>query len=95
MKYISVGFYNYIPSERVVLIMDYNSSAARRLREVYREKYGDDSPLYILDFTRGRKSQSCILLDTGHIILSLRSRKNIYRMITDEVEVEDAESKTP
>ena len=95
MKFISVGYHNYIPLDRIVMIMDFNSPACRRLREVYRERYGEGVYEYILDFTRGRKSQAAVLLTTGHLVLSVRSRKFLFNSASTEIEVDDAEPKTP
>lgn len=94
MRLISVGFHNYIPTSRIVVIMDFDSSAARRLREIYRERYGNEMGSWVLDFTRGRRTQSCILLDTGHLLLSIRPRRNLFNVLTTEITTEDAESQT-
>lgn len=83
MKLINVGFYNFIPENRIVAIFDYNSTASRKIRELYRTKYPDTYHKYIIDFTKGRKTLSCILLDTGQIVTSIKSRKQIANIIQD------------
>ncbi len=61
---INIGFGNYVNKERIVAIVNPNSSPIKRLRETL-EKEGR-----VIDATQGRKTRALIIMDSGHIILS-------------------------
>ncbi len=61
---INIGFGNYVNKERIVAIVNPNSSPIKRLRETL-EKEG-----MVIDATQGRKTRALIIMDSGHIILS-------------------------
>ncbi len=61
---INIGFGNYVNKDRIVAIVNPNSSPIKRLRETL-EKEG-----MVIDATQGRKTRALIIMDSGHIILS-------------------------
>ncbi len=64
MAVVSIGFGNFINKERVVAIVNPNSTPIKRLKEAL-EKQGK-----VIDATQGRKTRALIITDSGHIILS-------------------------
>jgi len=61
---VNIGFGNYVNKDRIVAIVNPNSSPIKRLRETL-EKEGK-----VIDATQGRKTRALIIMDSGHIILS-------------------------
>ncbi|NVL91416.1 MAG: DUF370 domain-containing protein [Desulfobacterales bacterium] len=61
---LSIGFGNFLVSNRVIAIISPSSAPARRLREEARE----DKRL--IDATQGRRTRSVIITDSNHVILS-------------------------
>jgi hypothetical protein len=61
---LSIGFGNFLVSNRVIAIISPSSAPVRRLREEARE----DKRL--IDATQGRRTRSVIITDSNHVILS-------------------------
>ncbi len=61
---LSIGFGNFLLSNRVIAIISPSSAPVRRLREEARE----DKRL--IDATQGRRTRSVIITDSNHVILS-------------------------
>jgi len=61
--FISIGLGSLVSLEKIVTIIPYGSSPARRLREEAR-KQGK-----LVDATEGRKTRSLIITSSGHVIL--------------------------
>ncbi len=64
MVLINIGYENYISSTRIVTVVTPDSAPIKRLVQESR----DTSRL--IDATNGRKTQSVILTDSDHIVLS-------------------------
>ena len=63
IEFIHVGFNNVINAMRVVAIVDPSSAPVKRMiREA-------TSRGMVIDMTKGRKTKSVIVLDSGHIAL--------------------------
>lgn len=61
---IHLGFGNYAPAERIVSIVNPDSSPMRRLRSEARDSDR------LVDATQGRRTRSIIITDSNHVILS-------------------------
>ncbi len=65
MKYVvNIGFGNFVNRERVIAIVNPDSSPVRRLKSELMEKGK------VIDATQGKKTRSILVMDSGHIILS-------------------------
>ena len=64
MKLFNVGFGNYIVLDKVMGVFSIDSAPIRRLIHVAKEKNS------LIDATCGRKTQSVVVMITGHIVLS-------------------------
>lgn len=81
---INVGFGNIVNSDKIVAIVSADSAPSKRL--VTNAK----SEGRIIDATQGRKTQSIIMSDSNHIILSaLLPETLLGRINSKEVELEE------
>ena len=61
---LNIGFGNYVPAERIVAIINPDSSPMRRLRSEARDSWR------LVDATQGRRTRSIIVTDSNHVVLS-------------------------
>ncbi len=64
MKLLSIGFGSMIAATRILAIMDPDSAPIKRVMQEAKERG------MLIDASYGRKTQSVILMDTDHVILS-------------------------
>ena len=64
MKLINIGFGSMIAANRVLAIMDPDSAPIKRVVQEAKERG------MLIDASYGRKTQTVILMDTDHVILS-------------------------
>ena len=64
MKLINIGFGSMIAAGRVLAIVEPDSAPIKRVVQEARERG------MLIDASYGRKTQSVILMDTDHVILS-------------------------
>lgn len=64
MVLINIGFGNLVSSSRIVSILTPDSSPMKRLVRLAKERD------CLIDASCGRKTQSIIVMDSGHVILS-------------------------
>ena len=64
MKLINIGFGSLVAAGRVLAIMDPDSAPIKRVIQEAKERS------MLIDASYGRKTQSVILMDTDHVILS-------------------------
>ena len=81
---INAGFGNYVASARIVTVAGPDSAPMKRLIQDAK-----DAGIAV-DVTCGRKTQSVILTDSGHIVLSALAPRSIVRRLSGE-EKDDAE----
>ena len=64
MKLLSIGFGSMIAADRILAIMDPDSAPIKRVVQEAKERG------MLIDASYGRKTQTVILMDTDHMILS-------------------------
>ena len=64
MKFINIGFGNMVAADRIVTIVSPDSAPIKRLVAEARERG------MLVDASYGHKTQSVLLMDTDHVILS-------------------------
>ena len=64
MKFINIGFGNVVSAHRLISIVAPESAPIKRIVQDSRE-IG-----MLIDATYGRKTQSVLIMDSGHVILS-------------------------
>jgi hypothetical protein len=70
---INIGFGNLVHSDRVLAIVRPDAAPVKRMIA----KAKTDS--MIIDATQGRKTKSVIILDEGHILLSVLQPETIHK----------------
>ena len=72
MKLINIGFSNLINSDKIIAVLSPDSAPAKRIvADAKKEKR-------LIDATQGRKTESVIITDSDHIVLSYLSNDEIY-----------------
>lgn len=74
---VNIGFSNFVASEKIVAILEADSSPVRRLSRTAKENNR------LLDATCGRKTQSVIITDSEHIMLSALDSETLSSKIKE------------
>jgi len=72
---MNIGFGNFVNSNRVIAILDPDSSPMKRLREEARESKK------LINATYGRRTRSIIITDSNQIILSALQPETIINRL--------------
>ena len=79
MKLINIGFGSLIAAVRILSVLDPDSAPIKRVVQEAKERG------MLIDASYGRKTQSVILMDTDHVILSALTPEAIgERMVQKE-----------
>ena len=71
MKLVQIGFGNFISDERLVALVSPDSAPIKRIVQEAKDS------AVLVDATYGRKTQSVLIMDSGHVILSALSPEKI------------------
>ena len=86
MKFVNIGFNNMINAERVIAVVNSDSSPAKRLMQDAKDSGR------AIDCTCGRKTRCVIIMDSDHVILSAIQNETVSARMSglaeDEVEGE-------
>ena len=80
MKLINIGFGSMIAAGRVLAIMDPDSAPIKRVVQEAKERG------MLIDASYGRKTQTVILMDTDHVILSALTPETLGERWMDKEE---------
>lgn len=83
---INIGFGNFVASSRVVAVAGPDSAPIKRLIQDAK-----DAGIAV-DVTCGRKTQSVILTDSGHVILSALAPRSVQRRLSGEEGKDEADN---
>ncbi len=75
---IEIGFGNYVASNRVVAVAGPESAPIKRLVQDAK-----DAGIAV-DVTSGKKTQSVLLTDSGHIILSVLTPEEVQKRLDEK-----------
>lgn len=70
-RFIGIGYGSIINASRVVALVSPESAPIKRLIQEAREKGN------LVDSTYGRKTRSVLIMDSGHVVLSLITPETI------------------
>lgn len=84
-KYVNIGYENYIAIERIVSILNPNSSPAKKL---ITQAKADG---VLINAVHGRKTRSLIITDTNYIFLSAFQPETLMRRLTSTNPIEEIE----
>ncbi|MCQ4726410.1 DUF370 domain-containing protein [Anaerotignum faecicola] len=79
-KFINIGFGSVVNASRVVALVSPESAPIKRLIQDAREK-GD-----LVDATYGRKTRSVLIMDSGHVVLSLITPETVNNRLVSSNE---------
>ncbi|HCT65266.1 MAG TPA: hypothetical protein DIC60_08410 [Lachnospiraceae bacterium] len=82
-RFIGIGYGSIINASRVIALVSPESAPIKRLIQEAREKGN------LVDATYGRKTRSVLIMDSGHIILSLITRETVGSRLSDRNENEE------
>ena len=82
MKLINIGFSSMIAAGRILAIVEPDSAPIKRLVQEAKERG------MLVDASYGRKTQSVILMDTDHVILSALSPDTLSARGEDKQEAQ-------
>jgi len=80
MKLINIGFGSMIAARRVLAIVEPDSAPIKRVVQEAKERG------MLIDASYGRKTQSVILMDTDHVILSALTPEMLSARWTEKQE---------
>ena len=80
MKLVNIGFGGMIAAERVLAVVEPDSAPIKRVIQEARDRG------MLIDASYGRKTQSVLLMDTDHVILSAVSTESIAQRWEQEEE---------
>ena len=78
MKLINIGFGNVVSADKVLAVVSPDSSPIKRIIQDAREKGS------LIDATYGRKTQSVIITESDHVILSFAPVETISARLGEE-----------
>ena len=78
MKLINIGFGSMIAAQRVLAIVEPDSAPIKRVVQEAKERG------MLIDASYGRKTQSVILMDTDHVILSALTTEVLAQRWTEK-----------
>ena len=82
-RFIGIGYGSIINASRVVALVSPESAPIKRLIQEAREKGN------LVDSTYGRKTRSVLIMDSGHVVLSLITPETIGSRLSDRNENEE------
>lgn len=86
MKLFNIGFGSVVSAQRVVAMVSPESAPIKRLTQEARERGN------LVDASYGRKTQTVLIMDSGHVILSSLTPEALAARVEDQREMEDERS---
>lgn len=87
MKLINAGLENSIDSEKIVAIANSNSNPSKRTIKNATEMK------MLIDLTAGKKTGSVIIMDSGHVVLSIIKPETLKKRCSEEGKMENLSKK--
>ena len=83
MQLINIGFGSLVAASRILAIVEPDSAPIKRVIQEARDRG------MLIDASYGRKTQSVILMDTDHVILSAQTPEALGNRWTEQTAKED------
>ena len=84
MHLINIGFGSLVAASRILAVVDPDSAPIKRVIQEARDR------AMLIDASYGRKTQSVILMDTDHVILSALSTEEVGARWREEEKQEES-----
>ena len=75
MKPVNIGFGGIVAEERILAVLSPDSSPIKRVIQDVRERG------QLVDASFGRKTQSVLIMDSGHVVLSALTPEEITQRV--------------
>lgn len=82
MQFINIGFGSLVSAQRLLAVVSPESAPIKRLVQESRERGG------LIDASYGRRTQSVLILDNDHLVLSALPPETISGRLTGEGDLE-------
>ena len=76
MKLVNIGFGGVVAEERILAVLSPDSSPIKRVIQDVKERG------QLVDASFGRKTQSVLIMDSGHVILSALTHEEITQRVS-------------
>ena len=76
MKPVNIGFGGIVAEERILAVLSPDSSPIKRVIQDVRERG------QLVDASFGRKTQSVLIMDSGHVVLSALTPEEITQRVS-------------
>ena len=76
MKLVNIGFGGVVAEERILAVISPDSSPIKRVIQDVKERG------QLVDASFGRKTQSVLIMDSGHVILSALTPEEITQRVS-------------
>jgi regulator of extracellular matrix RemA (YlzA/DUF370 family) len=83
MKLINIGFGNMVSATRLVAIVSPDSAPIKRIVQEERDKGS------LIDATYGRRTRAVLIMDSGHVVLSLIGTETIGSRLSSGKVIEE------
>ena len=77
MKMLDIGYANTVNAQRIVAVVSQRFAPARRMISAAKEKN------LSVDASCGKKTQSVIIMDSGHVISSSKSVESLNEKLSE------------
>ena len=77
MRMLDIGYANTVNAQRIVAVVSADSAPARRMISAAKEKN------LSVDASCGKKTQSVIIMDSGHVISSSKSVESLNEKLSE------------
>ena len=85
MKLINIGFGNMVSANRIITIVSPESAPIKRIIQDARDNGA------LIDATYGRRTRAVIVMDSGHVILSVIQPETVANRFGQPEDLEDEE----
>ena len=82
-SFVSIGFKSLINSNRIIAVVSPESAPIKRIIADAKQNN------MLIDATYGRKTRSVIIMDSGHVVLSLIGSETIGTRLSTGYEIEE------
>ena len=82
-NFVSIGFKSLINSNRIIAVVSPDSAPVKRIITDAKQNN------MLIDATYGRKTRSVIIMDSGHVVLSLIGSETIGARLSTGHEIEE------
>ena len=83
MKLVNIGFGSMVSARRVVAVISPDSAPVKRLGQEARERG------MLIDASFGRRTQSVLVMDSGHVIWSSLPTEQVSARFREDAETEE------